>query len=97
YKVTGVQTCALPISVFVGDVPEGDGEPARRLAGRDHRDRPVAGSAGEIQGRTLQPVRSAARPADSDAGQVFQADRRVLADQPGRSEDRCVGKGWVSW
>ena len=33
--------------------------------------------------RPLQPVRGAARPADSAAGQIFQADRRVLADQPG--------------
>ncbi len=36
------------------------------LAGRNRRDRPVAGSAGKVQGGTLQPVRSAARPADPD-------------------------------
>ena len=51
------------------------------LAGRDRRDRPVAGGAGEVQGRNLQPVRGAARPADPDAGQVFHADRRAVAAQ----------------
>ena len=38
------------------------------------------GGAGEGQGRHLQPVRGAARPADPDAGEILHADRRTLAD-----------------
>ncbi len=44
------------------------------------------GSAREIQVRHLQPVRGAARPADSVAGQVFQAERR----DSGRSVPSCA-------
>ena len=49
-----------------------------RLADRDHRHRSVAGSAGEIQGRHLQPVRGAARPADPDAGEILHPGRTRL-------------------
>ncbi len=35
------------------------------------------------QGGPIQPVRGAARPADSDAGQVFQQGRRAVADRAG--------------
>ncbi len=38
--------------------------------------RPVAGSAGKVEGRHLQPVRGAARIADPAAGQVLHPDRR---------------------
>ena len=48
-------------ALFAGDVPEGNGRRAQRLARRDRRDRPFAGGPGEIQGRHLQPVRGAAR------------------------------------
>ena len=39
--------------------------------------------AGEGQGRHLQPVRGAARPADPVAGQIFHAGRRHVADRAG--------------
>ena len=57
------------------------GRGAVGLAHRDRRHRSVAGGAGKIQGRHLQPVRGAARPADPDAGEVFHAGRRTLAAQ----------------
>ena len=58
-------------------------EPVRAvgLAHRDRRHRPVAGGARKIQGRHLQPVRSAARTADPAAGEVFHPDRRTVAAQ----------------
>ena len=70
-----------PGAVFAGDVPEGDGAAGCRLADRHPRHRPLERGARKGESRHLQPVRGPARPADSDAGQVFHAGRRDLADR----------------
>ena len=72
-----------PGALFARHDAQGDGQRARRLAHRDRRHRSLDRGAGEGQGRHLQPVRGAARPADPAAGQVFHAGRRDLADRAG--------------
>ena len=57
---------------------------------RDRRHRSFARGAREIEIGHLQPVRGAARPADSDAGEAFHAGERDLAAIAGNPGDGAV-------
>jgi hypothetical protein len=59
-------------ALFAGDVAEGNGRRTRRLAHRNPCDRSFAGRAGEIQGGTIQPIRSPARPSDQMLVKYFK-------------------------
>src|SRR5256885_7817189 len=79
YKVTGVQTCALPI--YRRDV-RGPDRGARGQAGH------LRGAEAPLHGGPA-PVDPAARPA---AGRAARADPRTPAEPDYRSEERRVGK-----
>src|SRR5205807_5669396 len=84
YKVTGVQTCALPIS---GDRGSERRDSARRCRGRPHR----AGCAR----RGLHPrARARGRAGGEQMGCGGQGSSREGKER--RSEERRVGKEWRS-
>ena len=74
-------------AIFARHDAQGDGARARRLAHRDPGNRPLNRSAGKGAAGHLQPVRSAARLADSAFDQVFHPGRRDVADRTERPRD----------
>src|SRR3546814_17514687 len=99
--VTGVQTCALPISRLAG-VQQGLSDPrgqGRRLGMAHHTDDlgPVAGHARRLRGVDLLVQAAEAREAGGEEGgagvDIATSGRRLWG---GRSEERRVGKECVS-
>src|SRR5205807_5678050 len=87
YKVTGVQTCALPIFT---------------LRKEHHATRPTIEPLHQIRGRgvscdlgvEVRLVRMMHPLLDDDAGRLVDEDERVVLEEDVRSEERRVGKEW---
>src|SRR5690606_39351187 len=79
FHVTGVQTCALPISALAAAPPAGTPAPGRQ--GDRRADLRTRGARG------LRPRAGAAAPQDDVRGR-----RRARQARAQRSEERCVGR-----
>src|SRR5207248_7475468 len=95
--VTGVQTCALPISFLADAPPAGPGGIPR---GHLLRSLPAAGAVGQA-GRTLRPRPRGRRREEGGGGlgrqQLPEREARPRRAVP-RSEERRVGKeGGAGW
>src|SRR5205807_2763342 len=93
YKVTGVQTCALPISSQRDHAAEARGPPRRRHVTEAVEQEPPASPVVEpraAESRRVKP-RLAAERVHLEPGVVAERQR---PGQLGRSEERRVGKGW---
>src|SRR5205807_7882521 len=95
YKVTGVQTCALPIYGMINYVvPTAEIEALTfQLATQMAENAPLSVAVMKEQLRIL----AGAHTMSPQGFERVQGLRRVVYDSRDRSEERRVGKEWRSW